>query len=269
MSSKLRFLICIAFAAGFSCPSSAQTINAAYVRRLYKQYPTRKSDFCPGCKVWVNPYFESIADTARHVPLLTFYVYTKAHRLMQEALHLRRSGQLASWHAVYRQKSESRVYAAANKEIGRPHSSFMIARGHCQAWILLAWNPDAAILSDTYTFNAAMEYQGQNTGTEEATENLCRELTGWKSAAITDSIKIWCGTYGEQQKYVKGAVTDAVPAYYFKILQYNDRQKNKKVTLCYWMPNKPEERRDSLGLRSISLAGLVRHLGFNPMKIFD
>ncbi|WPU92809.1 hypothetical protein SNE25_26140 [Mucilaginibacter sabulilitoris] len=32
------------------------------------------------------------------------------------------------------------------------------------------------ILSDTYTFNAAMEYQGQNIGTELASEELCREL---------------------------------------------------------------------------------------------
>jgi hypothetical protein len=42
----------------------------------------------------------------------------------------------------------------------------MIAKGHCQAWILLAWCADAAILSDTYTFNAGMvpgtEYRHRN-----------------------------------------------------------------------------------------------------------
>jgi hypothetical protein len=76
----------------------------------------------------------------------------------------------------------------------------MIARGHCQAWILLAWSADAAILSDTYTFNAAMEYQGQNIGTELATEELCRKLTGFKGSALTDSVKIWCGTFGSKQE---------------------------------------------------------------------
>jgi hypothetical protein len=37
----------------------------------------------------------------------------------------------------------------------------MIAKGHCQAWILLAYDADGAILSDTYTFNAGMEFQGK------------------------------------------------------------------------------------------------------------
>jgi hypothetical protein len=55
----------------------------------------------------------------------------------------------------------------------------MIAKGHCQAWILMAWSTDAAILSNTYTFNAGMEYQGQNIGTELATEEFCRKLTGF------------------------------------------------------------------------------------------
>lgn len=77
----------------------------------------------------------------------------------------------------------------------------MIAKGHCQAWILLTWCTDAAILSDTYTFNAAMEYQGQNIGTELATEELCRELAGHGKPAVTDRVHIWCGTFGNQCKY--------------------------------------------------------------------
>jgi hypothetical protein len=42
----------------------------------------------------------------------------------------------------------------------------MIAKGHCQAWILPAWPAHAAILSDTHTFNAGMEFQRQNIWTE-------------------------------------------------------------------------------------------------------
>lgn len=55
----------------------AQKIDAAYAKALHKKYPSIKTDFCRSCKLWINPYYKSIADTARHMPLLTFYVYTK------------------------------------------------------------------------------------------------------------------------------------------------------------------------------------------------
>jgi hypothetical protein len=74
----------------------AQTINAACVKALYKKYPTQKSDFCPSCKLWVNPYYKSIADTAQHRPIITYYVYTKAHRLQQEAANVPRTGVYAA-----------------------------------------------------------------------------------------------------------------------------------------------------------------------------
>jgi hypothetical protein len=41
-----------------------------------------------------------------------------------------------------------------------------------------------------------MEFQEQNVGTEIATEELCCKLTGYEGEALTDSVKIWCGTYG-------------------------------------------------------------------------
>ena len=77
--------------------ATAQTINAAYVRALYQQYPTQKTDFCASCKLWVNPYYKSIADTVRHMPLVTYYVYTKD----RAKAAVPRKGIYASWHSAY------------------------------------------------------------------------------------------------------------------------------------------------------------------------
>jgi DNA/RNA endonuclease G (NUC1) len=236
----------------FATTVSAQTINAAYVKALYQRYPTQKSDFCPACKLWVNPYYKSIADTAKHMPLVTYYVYTKVHRLEQENAKVPRTGIYAAWHAADGQPDETKVYKQANVE-----SPAMIAKGHCQAWILLSYDSNGAILSDTYTFNAGMEYQGQNIGTEIATEELCRKLTGQ-----TDSVRIWCGTYGSQRTYSKHNVTVTVPSHYYKIIQYNND------LLCYWMPNLPTEKRALLPQRKVSHEQLVAKLGFDPMTIF-
>lgn len=104
---------------------SAQQVNATYVKALYKQYPTQKSDLCAGCKLWVNPYYRSIADTAAHRPFLTYYVYTKVHRLEQEALDLPREGIYAALHAAYGQPDETKLYQYANK-----NAADMIAKGN-------------------------------------------------------------------------------------------------------------------------------------------
>lgn len=240
----------------------AQTINGAYAKALQAQYSSVKSDLCPACKLWINPYYRSVADTAEHRPLVTYYIYTKAHRLQQEALNLPRTGTYAAWTPGFGQASETAVYTQSNKE-----STDMIAKGHCQAWILLAWCADAAILSDTYTFNAGMEYQGQNIGTEIATEELCRKLTGYKSMAVTDSVHIWCGTFGNQHVYMKGKVSDTMPAYYYKIIAYKDNN-GQQIQLCYWMPNQPDEKRAKLLQRLVSHQQLVANLGFDPLTVF-
>jgi hypothetical protein len=231
----------------------AQKIDAAYVKALYQRYPTLKTDFCPACKLWINPYYKSIADTVRHAPVITYYVYTKAHRLQQEAADVPRKGIYAAWHPAYGQPDETGAYKEANVQ-----SPDMIARGHCQAWILL-----------TYTFNAAMEYQGQNIGTEIETEELCRKLTGFRGAAVTDSVKIWCGTFGSKQTYTKGKVITTLPAYYYKIIQYHDLRSDTRVIQCYWMPNLPTEKRSLLPLRVIDHPTLVSNLGFDPITILN
>lgn len=248
---------------------SAQTINGDYARALHKKYPSQKTDFCASCKLWINPYYKSIADTARHMPLLTYYVYTKANRLAQEALNLPRSGTYAAWYPSVGQANETALYREANKIINQPDKPGEIQKGHCQAWILLAYNVDGAILSDTYTFNSAMEYRGQNLGTEIASEDLCRKLTGWKkNPEVTDSVKIWCGTVGSQMTYSKGKVTGTVPAYYYKILQYQDHLLGRKITTCYWFPNQPDETQNKLKQRTVTYTALKSYLGFDPLAIF-
>ncbi|WP_285008193.1 luciferase domain-containing protein [Pedobacter faecalis] len=264
MKRFLIFLILLVPAALY-----AQKPTAQYVKALYKKYPTQKSDLCPSCLLWVNPYFKSIGDTVDHKPVLTYYVYTKAHRIEQEKIRLPRTGANAAWHSVYGQPNETAVYKEANRIIGKPNSAEMISKGHCQAWILMAWNQDAAILSNTYTFNAGMQYQGQNTGTQFATEELCRMLTGYKTNAVTDSVKIWCGTFGSQATYKKQEVKAIVPEYYYKVIEYNDKVSGTKVTQCYWMPNRPDAKRASLISCQISYAELTARLGFDPRAIFN
>ena len=248
---------------------NAQTINAAYVKSLYKKYPTLKSDFCASCKLWVNPYFKSIADTALHYPVLTYYVYTRAHRLTQEALDLPRSGIYAGWHAVPGQPNETPVYTEANKQINKTYTDSEIQKGHCQAWILMAWSIDAALLSNTYTFNAAMEYRGQNLGTQIETEEMCRTLTGNDGApTLTDSVKIWCGTFGRKMSYRTKKVEITVPSHYYKVIEYRAKKTGKIVRLCYWMPNDPSEERTKLPERKVSYKKLINNLGFDPQQIF-
>ncbi|WP_121811680.1 hypothetical protein [Mucilaginibacter kameinonensis] len=96
---------------------SAQAPNATYVKALYQKYPTQKTDLCPACKLWINPYYKSIADTQRRTPLITYYVYTKAHRLEQEKIKVPRSGIYAAWHPAFGQPDETVVYKEANRII--------------------------------------------------------------------------------------------------------------------------------------------------------
>ena len=247
--------------------ANAQTYNAAYVHALYAKYPTTKSNFCKSCKDRDNPFYKSIADTERHMPLVTYYVYTTAHRQAQEKLNIDRKGVFSEWHPVTGQPDLGSVYTATNKAIGKPNSPQEIALGHCQAWILLAWCQDGAILSDTYDFNEGMEYQGQNVGTEIATENLCRTLTGWKKPAVTDQIKIWCGTSGGTYTYTSNKITVTVPDYYWKIIEYVDKSGNT-ITHCWWMPNIYTEKEDVLPKREVTIEQLIKNVGFDPQKVF-
>ncbi len=248
------------------CSVQGQTINAAYVKKLYKKYPTEKSSFCDACVYWNNSYYQSIADTERHMPLITYYVYTRKHRLKQETLNLGRKGIYAAWHHAEGQPEMEPVHKAANQEIGMPNTINQIAYGHCQAWILLAYTVDGALLSDTYDFNEGFEYHGQNIGTEEETEDITRRLTGWKNnPVLADSVQIWCGTFGSQRTFSKGDLTVTVPSHYWKILKYYNKRDHQTVTRAWWMPNKVTEKRALLPQRTITLTDLKEKLGFDPM----
>ncbi|HMG07328.1 MAG TPA: hypothetical protein VK609_02400, partial [Mucilaginibacter sp.] len=124
------------------------------------------------------------------------------------------------------------------------------------------------ILSNTYSSNAAMEFQGQNIGTEIATEELCRKLTGFKGPEVTDSVKIWCGTFGSQQTYTQNELTLTAPSYYFKIIQYRALSSGELITRCYRMPNASSEKRSLLPGRFIEHTALAKRLGFDPLFIF-
>lgn len=229
--------------------------NSAYVKSLYAEYPVVKSDFCTSCELWVNPYYKSIADISRHMPLITYELFTKVNAAKVSVLRLPRTGVFAAWHPANGQINEDKVYTDAN--VIAKKSNDEIAKGHCEAWILNAFSADSAILSDTYTFNAAAEDQSQNVGTEIATENLTRELL------LTQDVQVWCGTFGSQGSFTDGADTDCYPAYYWKVLKYGN------CTECFWMPNAKDQVMADMVKCEITYEKLVINLGFKPEDILN
>jgi hypothetical protein len=231
-----------------------QTINGAYVQALYKKYPTVKSNFCPACKLWVNPYYKSIADTQRHMPLVEYEYLSKANYALTARVKIPRTGIYAAWHPVTGQPNEDGVYVAANR-IARAHND-LIAKGHINAWILNAFSYDSAILSDTYTFNAACEDQKQNVGTEIFTENITRKLLA------NNDVEIWGGTFGSQGTFTDGKITNTYPAFYWKIIKCNGQM------TCYWLPNLITETQAMAPKRVVTFQQLVQNLGFDPIVYF-
>lgn len=242
--------------------SNAQIPTTADVKAELAKYPTVKSDFCDACLLWKNPYYTSIGDTVRHMPLITYEVYTRAGADSADHATFGRTGIFAAWHSVTGQPDESNVYKAANAVV-KP-SGDEIAKGHVQAWVLNRFNSWACIFSDIYTFNAACEHQGQNIGTEIATEELTRLLL-----KTNDVVKVWGGCFLDDKDinyhrvtYTDGKITDTEPTHYWKIIQYGN------TTICYWMPNQKTETRAMLPKRVVKYWQLVKNLGFDPEQIF-
>lgn len=236
-----------------------QTYNAAYVTALYAKYPT-VSVTLPGysdennLKLWINPFYKSIADVKKHMPLITYELFTAVNAAKVATLRLPRTGVFAGWHPVNGQDNEDKVYTDAN--VIAKKSNDEIAKGHCEAWVLNAFSADSAILSDTYTFNAAAEDQGQNVGTEIATEELTRKLL------LSVDVNVWCGTFGEQGSFTDGIDTDCYPAFYWKILLY------KNNIECFWMPNSKGQILADMPKCVIIYEQLKINLGFDPLIIF-
>lgn len=253
-----------------SCANVAlcQTYNAAYVKALYAKYPAKKSNFCPACKIWVNPYFKSIADTVRHMPLITYEYYTHANQLIADKLNIPRqkpkkiiagdmpyNSEFSQWHPIPGQQDEGALYAAANVILKKSSDEENI--GHCQAWVLNSFAIDAVIFTDTYTFNAAIEDKWQNIGTELKSEEITR-----KDLETADE-QVWCGTYGSQGSFTNKGVTDNYPSFYWKVTIF------KGVTTCYWMPNKKDQSQDKLPGCIVSYQQLIKNIGFDPEKTLN
>jgi len=68
--------------------SAKQPSTAPTLRVLCRKYPTQKSNLGSACKLWINVYYKSIADIVKHTPVLTYYIYNKAHRFKQGASDL-------------------------------------------------------------------------------------------------------------------------------------------------------------------------------------
>ncbi|HEY4326404.1 MAG TPA: hypothetical protein VGN20_20640 [Mucilaginibacter sp.] len=253
----------------FAGVSNAQTYNAAYVKALYAKYPTEKSDFCDGCRIWVNPYYTSIADTVKGFPVCEKAVVTAADVADQEAANIDRSGVFAKWNITQGEPRFDQLYTYINKQINKPLTIYEIVYGHCAlAWVLSARNRNGAIFSNTQVYGEFGEYQGQNIGTMIATEDTTRLLLGAtlnkvKHIPVTDSVKIWAGCISSDTSKVysfKGR-SITIPDVVWKIIKFNDQ------TVCYWMPNEVSESQAMLIHRHISYGCLIVKLGFDPEKV--
>lgn len=239
-----------------------QVFNAAYVKALYAKYPTVKTSLPnypdeADLDLWVNPFYQSIADVAKHMPLITYELFTEVNALKVHTLRLPRTGVFAGWHPVNGQDNEDGVYTDANQIVKKNNDE--IAKGHCEAWVLNAFSADSAILSDTYTFNAAAEDQGQNVGTEIATEDLTRKLLE------TTDVCVWCGTWGSQGSFTDGKDTDCYPAFYWKILKY--KLNGNDVMECFWMPNEKGQVMADMEHCVVPFEEISVKLGFDPTII--
>jgi hypothetical protein len=253
----------------------SQKIDAAYVKALYAKYPVMKSNLCQDCNLWVNPFYKSIADLKRHMPICEYAVVTKEHRQAQEALYANnpkaRSGVSAEWFLVDKDEDVRTVYKYANQQIAKPKSVYEVVYGHCGlSYVLAAWCEDGMLFSDCVDYNEGMEYQGQNIGTQIATEDTTRLLIGWDDPShtkvnVVDKVEIWAGCYAgkDAKTYSYKGLTVTIPDVYWKILKFSNQ------TVCYWMPNLSTEVKSLLPKRHIKYEDLVKKLGFDPEKVLN
>jgi hypothetical protein len=251
--------------------ADGQKITAKQVDSLYRLYPTKKSTFCSSCKVWVNPFYESITDTVNNYPVWAHTIVTAAHVQQQEATKILRAGVYADWNVPAGTARVDAIYSLANKMISKPNSIYEVAYGHnVLCWILSAWCWQGAVFSNTEIFGEFMEYQGQNIGTMINTEDSTRMVLGatinqHKYPVIAQSVEIWAGCYLDATKpivkYTVKGRSVTVPDVVWKIIRYNG------ITKCYWMPNLVTENQAAIVHCHISYADLCKRIGFEPFKV--
>jgi hypothetical protein len=264
MKKLITFLLLLA-----SVGAMGQIINSAYVKALYTKYPTVKSAFCPACRLWINPYYKSIADTVKNYPVIEHVIITADNVKQQEAANIPRKGVYAGWNITTGAKHLGAVYKYANSTLKKP---IEFAYGHCGlAWILSARDANGAIFSDTETYGEFMEWQGQNVGTMIATEDTTRLLLGAtlnevKHTPLTNQVDIWAGCVSNldpknpSKVYTVNGVSVTVPDAVWKVIKFNNQ------IVCYWMPNLNNEVKALLPKRHIAYADLVKRLKFDPIK---
>ena len=220
-----------------------------------------KSDLCPNCVVWVNKYYISIADTAKHNPIIVYHVITKRHLEMADSLKADKSTKIDRakypFKPVKGYPNETKLYSIANKIYKKLNPKNVIAKGHVASADDYSWSPGGMDTSMRYTFNLAMEFQSQNAGTQLGTEYMCRAM-----ARQYDNVKVWAGTWGSQGTVTDGKITANFPAVYWKIAAYNGE------IHCYWMPNNDEGARQANYPKfELQLKELSDKLGFNPTEV--
>ncbi|MBD1364430.1 DNA/RNA non-specific endonuclease [Mucilaginibacter sp. ZT4R22] len=220
-----------------------------------------KSDLCPNCVVWVNKYYISIADTAKHNPILVYHVITRRQLEMSDSLKANKATKIDRakypFKPVKGYPNETKLYSIANKIYKKLNPKNVIAKGHIASADDYSWSKGGMDTSMRYTFNLAMEFQSQNAGTQLGTEYMCRAM-----ARQYDTVKVWAGTWGSQGTVTDGKITANFPAVYWKIAVYNNQ------VHCYWMPNSDEGAGQANYARfEITLIELGSKLGFNPLEV--
>jgi hypothetical protein len=211
--------------------------------------------------VWVNRYYISIADTAKHNPILVYHVITKRQLEISDSLKANKETKIDRvkypFKPVKGYPNETKLYSIANKIYKKLNPKNVIAKGHVASADDYSWSKGGMDTSMRYNFNVAMEFQSQNVGTQLGTEYMCRTM-----ARQYDSVKVWAGTWGSQGTVTDGKITANFPAVYWKVAAYNNE------VHCYWMPNNDKGAGQANYPKfEIPLKDITMKLGFNPTEV--
>ncbi len=211
--------------------------------------------------VWVNGYYVSIADTAKHNPIIVYHVITKRHLEMADSFKASKATKIDRakypFQHVKGYPNETKLYSIANKMYKKLNPKNVIAKGHVASTDDYSWSAGGMDTPMRYTFNIALEFQSQNVGTELGTEYMCRDM-----ARRYGQVRVWGGTFGSQGTVTDGKITANFPAIYWKVAEYNGEFH------CYWMPNSDEGAGQANDPTfELPLSELAIKLGFNPAEI--
>ena len=266
-----KYVLAVCFALLLFIKGKAQEVivhvSRGYLDTLYRRYPLRADTLCPNCFRWDTPYFQSIADVKLHQAMVVHAVYTTQMSHAADSLRYARKGVMGAWRHLPNMPDENKVYSMANQGL---IGTSKMEKGHFSAWELNAYSLDAALLSDTYTFNAAFEIAAQNIGTELGVEYLQRflvgEVKGRRRPAglpLYSQVEYWKGAWGSKGTFTDGQTTDNYPAVYWNLLKYGGQFH------AYWFPNDINGAGQA-NYRNFEIpyATLVQRLGWDPVRMF-